>query len=293
MIVKYLKMMKIVKLFFAAIVLFTYSCTCTCTNKKLKEKSTFYEDGSIMQKMEYLSDFDTVNYRVIEFMKNGDTLLVCYFKNKIQHGPYFEYYPNNRIKVISSFTNNKEHGITCNFNQDGVLLDEVLNIKGNPIVQAAKDLIYDTLDVVNYYYTSLDSNNDTLQFFGSLVWDKEGKIVELFSNYFVVDAQKRIRAGDSLLIDIKFIMGLYKNLYFELRLGELDQNLEFIDSTKVVSYKSNGNDLRFDYSDYSIGQNLLMGKIKLYRTDIKGPIRLVKHPKINEYIFYHQFDVVE
>ncbi|MDX9847937.1 MAG: hypothetical protein RBT74_13225 [Tenuifilaceae bacterium] len=266
----------------------------SCKEQSLQEKHLYYEDGSIRQIIQYTEKYDTTTFRLIEFLQNGDTLLICDFKNNAQHGLYKGFYPNNMVKVKSHYQNGKQHGLTRFYIQNsGFLTKEILYIEGKPITHAIYGSVDDTLSGISYYYSHLEKENDTLSFFGSLSFNTRGELVDLMSSYFLVNAEEKVKAGEPLLITIKFVMGLYNDIDYELQLGDFNKDLAFTDSSKVILYKSTGRDLSFEFKDYNYGYNLILGKIKLYKSNIQGPITYVKHPYINEYFFYHQFEVIK
>ena len=210
------------------------------------------------------------------------------------NGVFRLYYPDNQIAEVSRFVNGIKHGVTLSYNEQTKELEfESLFVNGLQLVFSEHNQIMDTLSGVHYYYAFYSENDTVFDYFGSVVKDSNKKIIQRMTSYFDVVAPEKIIHGNPFQIDITFQIGLFDVDHFVLTLGEIDENYNFTDSTQLVSYTSEGNRLSFELPDYDIGVNLLLGKIKFYNSRVEGPHTIFEDSRINEYIFFHQFEVVE
>lgn len=265
----------------------------SCSRQKIDDKYFYYPKGGLWKMIHFTNGNDTTSYQITEFMQSGDTLIVLNFKDSKKDGYYKSFHPNNKIEAEGYYKEGRLHGITNLFDKNSQQPStQNLYINGINIISIPSGVIEDTLYISSYYYPDKSEIN-AFTHVGSLTWDSKGEIIELFCSYFKVDAKSEIKKGEPLEISIKFIMGLYQDINFELELGELNDKLNFVDSSNVVVYKSNGRDLLLNFKNYNLGHNLLLGKIKLFTSGASGPITLYKNPDYNEYIFFHQFEVIK
>ncbi|MBN2348459.1 MAG: hypothetical protein JXJ22_06470 [Bacteroidales bacterium] len=206
------------------------------------------------------------------------------------------FYPNNKIWLIRRYKFGKYHGVTYEFTEKyGYLQREILYLNGSPIIFAnyGKPVHCDTLFGVSYYYLIYYNNDSTYMHVGSISWNKEGNLIKKKCTYYEIEAKDTIKMGEPCKIDLRFYVGLYDDFSIELTLGDFDNDFNFIDSSKLIKYVGDSLSLSFTYNDYEKGSNLLLGKIRLLENGTDITTALLKHPKLKEYLFYHQFDVVE
>lgn len=268
--------------------------SCSTNNKQVRE--VFSENGKLIRKYLYTDLNDTSSYIMIEYFDNGDTeTIIPVIKGKI-NGIVKVFYPNKKIWLIRRYVNGEYHGATYEYNKDlGYLQREILYLNSEQIidVQYGRAIDCDTLFGVSYYYPVYYDDDTTFLPVGSLTWNKEGQKPKKYQTYYEVEAEDTIKMGERYKIDLKFNMGLYDDLSIELELGDLDNEFNFIDTTKITKYTSNNLQLDFEITNYELGDNLLLGKIKLFRNRKNVTTEFLNHPRIKEYIFYHQFEVIE
>lgn len=265
----------------------------SCKNEKHRIEYVYYEDGSLYQLKRYYDYIDSTKYHLIEFFQNGDTSLIgTYYMGK-PDGIVKVYKQGNKISIKRRYVMGVAHGVSYEYKeQSGNIDTEALYINGKMVLFGKYFESFDTLQSIAFYYPYFSRTDTIFDFFGSLAWDKNGKIVQKMMTYFHIDAPKKLRYGETCNVNITFQIGMHEGSYFDLTLGELDEHLNFSDSTQLKFFKSDGKFLRFATTNYKEGVNLLLGKIRLY--DRSGEqTTLIEDPSINEYIFYHQFEVVK
>lgn len=265
-----------------------------CKNKKEWKEYEYFDDGSVLSTKYYSIKNGVKTFEHIQFFQNGDTNYHGTFVNNKPHGILKTYKQGNRLHYKTTFFEGKEHGVFYVYDTERQELNqETLFINGTKLIIGKYSNDPDSLKVLAYHYPYITEADTAFEFFGSVVWNERGELVQKMISYFHIDAPGVIENRKPYQIDVTFQIGLYSGSYFELTLGEIDENLSFIDSSQLKTYTSDGDKLSFSITDYDKGVNLLLGKIKYYSPGIEGPHTLFEDSTHNEYIFYHQFEVLE
>ncbi len=267
----------------------------SCGQNKDKIKRIYSEDGTLSQQYAYYNS-DTNSYLLTEYYTNGlKKADIPYVDNKIQ-GNAKVYYSDGKLKYVKHFENDKLHGVTKEYNQyTGQLRKEQLFLDNIQVVEAqyGKDTESDTLFGVSYFYPFRTSEDTIFYPVGSITWDKDGYLVDKMSTYYEVFAEDTITNGDTLAMNICFHFGLYTHFKIELILGNMNSNFAFESKKEVQTYFSDSMQIKLAIHEYNVGSNLLLGKIRVKDGDEDVTKILLGHPKIEEYIFYYQFEVVK
>jgi hypothetical protein len=112
---------------------------------KQGEVISFYEDGTIRFKQNYIND--TASGESTEYYPNGQIQIKGFFKNGLQEGPSTEYYQGGQIKARRIYVNGLENGEFAFYFSNGKL-----KMKG-----VTKD------DTITLYYSLFDSLGNILE----------------------------------------------------------------------------------------------------------------------------------
>ncbi len=267
-----------------------------CNRNEEYVKNVFDKKGNLIQTFIYNNPNDTSNYILKEYFENGNIeSIIPYSDNKI-HGILKIYYPDGKLRSKRRFQNGIIHGVTYEYGEyKGFLRKEKLFIDGEQTINAQYGTVMneDTLFGVTYYYPLKSVEDTSLFYVGSIIWGKDGEIIPNMLTYYEVEAKDTIKQGESYDIDLKFHMGLYDYFSLELEIGEMDKDFNFINRKEVQKFTSDSMFISLSINDYEIGSNILLGKIRLLENEVDITKRFLHHPYINEYIFYHQFEVIK
>ena len=113
-------------------------------------------------------------------------------------------------------------------------------------------------------------------------------------SYFETFANDTINYDEPYKVKIVSHIGIMEGHNIELYLGEINEDFEFVDSSNVKVFRSENNTLEFSLSqsDYLLGNNLLTGKIRVFKNgeDITNQYMIDPIDNI-PYIFFKQFFV--
>jgi hypothetical protein len=258
----------------------------------------FYSNGILTKEVFYNSANDTVNYCAYNYYSNGTIKSIIPYKNNLINGTEKSYLSNGELYLLKTYKNGELNGLSKQYDKrSNKLIKETLYISNFPILGLihGSDIDSDTLFGITYFYSTLTLNDSIFQPVGSIIWDSKGNKVPSMLTYFEICAKDTIKEGEAYKIDIEFHLGTFQDLSFELTLGEFDCNFSFKNNTKLVKYQSVNNKLTFTYAGYSKGDNLMLGKIRLFShgkdVTYKCLSSLGYSGKIDKYIFFHQFYV--
>ena len=278
------------------IIIGTFLLLLSCNEKNSRVKEVYSEDGTLIKKYEYADPKDTSSYNLTEYYEDGNIKSIVPISEGKINGIVHAFFPNGELWLIRRYRNGKYHGVTYELNKKfGFLEREILYLNGEDVIiaQYGKATDRDNLFGVSYCYP-IYSNSDTAFIpVGSISWDKEGKLVKKKCTYYETDAKDTVKMGEPYKINLRFYVGLYEDFSIELTLGDFDNDFNFIDSSKLTKYVGDSLSISFTYNDYEKGSNLLLGKIRLLENNKDITTALLKHPQVKEYLFYHQFDVIE
>lgn len=310
-------MRKIFNFTLIIIVILFFSC-----KKKALIKKENYSNGSLKEKIIFKYPKDTTTYSYYSYFRNGkikkkyhkkDGLLqgkkmeyyktgslkyVIPFEKGKANGIVKHYYPNGKLRIINTFSNDVNTGVYKYFaNNELNLVQEALYINDKAIVRVDKGKIKkegkDFYGITFFYYSYEDS---TFLPIGSLTYkDKnQQEKIQKSCTYFETVASDTINYGESYKINIISHLGLIENHSLIFKLGKINENYEFVDSSNVKTFESNSNrlEIRLSQKDYSKGINLITGKLKIFKENKDITKQYMIH-SINEvpYIFFKQFYV--
>lgn len=299
---------------FILLAVLIYSC------KKEKEIKIFYDDGQIHKKYQYYNKLDTSSYKYYEYYQHGNLKKFYKKRDGEYDGKMKEFYPNKVLKYIIPFSNGAVNGTVKAFDRDGKIevvktylnnklngiyeefdyskskiVNKILYINDDPILKiegGIKESLSDSIYGITYYY----KNGEYIYPVGTLEYYIRDTLIrkQKTCTYFETFANDSISMNDTLKVKVVFHFGLHEDHNIQLKLGDLDQNYKFTDSTDVKEFTSSNNTIEFYISKegYKIGNNLILGKIRLFIDDkditnenLIGPI------DDESYIFYHQYYV--
>lgn len=190
--------------------------------------------------------------------------------NSKKEGIAIDYYPNGAINIISSFRNNKAHGINKVFNDQGGLLRRSFYVNNKQvlfesIMENAKDSIVRK--------KIIRKSSDQGVWAGELYTDFSGNplsVGEIIENEKVIGDYQ----GMYVEINIDDTINLRKDTIIELKItypgtilkpiilvGEFDRSLKCIDTIHYASLDSVKDTYYFMYTPHSVGDNYLIGKL--------------------------------
>ncbi len=279
------------------VIVIIFSCVRT-----QNEKLVYDENGRITAKFVYLNKKDTTSYTYYEYYENGNVHYKSIVFEGQFHGTFTVFNEEGLPDTVLTYSNDRLHGVAKVFNPyTHQLLRETLYIDGKELIRAEyfwgvtqQETPGDTIFGLGYWY-NIDKRSETPVFFpvGSIVWDDIGDIIHLRNSYYDITAKDTVSFGEHHRVKIVFRMGLAQNISFTLTLGELDENLKFISPHSIKSYKSVSDSLILDIADYKLGTNLILGKIKIFQNGKNVTTLRTENEQIEDYIFFHQFEVVE
>lgn len=263
------------------IIIFLYSCN-TNQSKKKGYIPYDYKNKEVEQSIESI------------YYDDGSLKAVIPILNGSINGLSKEFYKNGKLKEIRRYVNNSLHGVTYQYEKDGsIIKSEELYLTNKLIVKGIVGNIFDrdSLYGLTYYYPEyLNSRSDFVPV-GSVFYNMNGTLDRITTNYYRVVAKDTITYGEKYDLKIDLNIGIVKNLSFKLTLGELDTLLNFTSPESVIEYQSTKNQIEIPIENYSIGSNLILGKLFIYRDGLEVLKEGYLHPTIKYLIFYHQFFV--
>ena len=246
----------------------------------------YYQNGLVM---------DTLHYN-----DNGNLNGLIYYNNTKNN---FEKWTNyldgvksgaNIIKkscgdeIYQHYENNKLNCIERSFNSSGRLSYEVLWLNGKAIM--ANECSYiekgdtllgriDTKDNHSYVAKIVESdirldtyyNITTKQkkIIGSMFLDSETGIADYKkSSYFSISKKDTVKRDSLLEVQILGAFNGLSDVKLEMKIGQLNENLEFIGAIKYYESEIDSLDITFNIDDYDTGYNLLLGKARLMRDSV-------------------------
>ncbi len=276
--------MKISVIIFYSILFILFSC-----KEKSSQKEFYYKTGELKKKIVYQDAKDTTTFHDTSYYKNGNFWLIRKVKNAQHEGKTFNFSQNGNLKYIVTYNNNKLHGLTIDFNSKGEIFGKCLFIKGKQIIAIeffdSKDNKLGQMRVSRVFI----ENDTTHEHEGHLIYKNSNNvIIDSNSFYYNIEAKDTINYGDTYRFSLTFHHDYDYSL--KLLIGELDENLQFINPEKVKTYKSPNKKIKGQIEEYEPGWNLLLGKLYVY------PDPQNKHPNAAdeyEFIVFKEFYVKE
>lgn len=254
---------------------FCISILTSCTSNN-KYEDISYPNGNVEIRIIYLQGkkSDVIEFR---YAKNGQLITKQNIRNYKRHGKMF-YYKNNSVSMIKNYRNDSLHGITSYYSEvhPKELSSVYFNLNGKYI--AGREYMYNIDSTIYYFNSYYFMNSDTIYSEGSLSWDTHSNIIPNYSSYYLVTGIDTINKEETFNATIDFINNQDWDLRLEL--GEMDEDLNFINTPKI--YKGHKN-INISIKPTNVGDNLLMGKLYVSSDSIKN----------EEYVFYHEFYVKE
>jgi len=252
----------------------------SCRNK-LDTEFIYYHNGGIEYKREYFNkqSGDFVEYY---YSTTGNLLTKCYYKNNKLDGKLYVY-NDDTLKMIKTYRADSIYGVSKVFSKvnNQLISIEYLFINGKKVVYkqflSNKDKTWFAFN--NYFML----DNDIAKGNGYLVWNINNDISIEKSHYYDVDATDTISEDDLFNACVTFIDE--NNWNIRLELGEMDENLIFIDSPIIYEGL---NKLDISITPAKKGNNLLMGKLYVSLDSLPSSERSTYE---EEYIFYHEYYV--
>jgi len=237
------------------------------------EKIEYNKDGTVSKKTVYTSP-DRNSYRVIEYYDGKRIKGLQEFADGIKHGRSFNYYPNGSIESVFYYNMGRLTSIGRYYDEQGNLTDKGLFINDSLVVK--EEYFYkDDLMKVNIFSSLKGEFNEA----GSLLYNNMGLFGMDNSYYYIVSSADSIPAGDSIRVDVNFIVRSATPSHIALSLGPLNENLQF--PYKEKTYRSDSLSLFFYYKPKNKGYNLILGKL-MY-------IKYSPNEQVDEFVFYHDF----
>lgn len=277
------------------LLVFSILLLSNCKNG-IKEKKVYDKEGKIYEVYNYQTSKDTTNYQLTRYYKNGNIEFILPYRANNINGIGKLYNPNGSIEFINTYKNSQLNGVSYRYDEETEeLCQEILFLNDEPIVIARIGQVFvgkDTMFLTEYRYPVYDKDT-SFKPVGSITTELDGTKDIMKESYFLVNAKDTIVNGSEYEINIEFLLGTFKNLTVELRIGELKKDLNFIDSSKTNKYVGQNNKLSFCINKYHLGTNLILGKMKLIKNGKDISSKILSHPQIKEFIFYKQFEVIE
>ncbi|NOQ26262.1 MAG: hypothetical protein GQ564_12935 [Bacteroidales bacterium] len=302
------------------IIVFVLILNC-CANNQIKESATFYDNGNIKEKFIYEFLKDTTTYSYYSYYLNGN-IKEKYSKHSGKYsGSKIEYYQNGVIKSIVPFIKGKADGTVKLYYENGSLdliktykddnlfglymtinpknpriIQKILFVNDEPLIKIDEgNTKVDNEEIVGmtyYYYCSKDSIYYPI---GTLSYDgNKQRRRQIYCSYFETFAADTVNYDESYKMKIVSHIGIMEGHNIELYLGEINEDFEFVDSANVKVFRSEDNTLEINLSqsDYLLGNNLLTGKIRVFKNgkDITNQYMIDPIADI-PYIFFKQFFV--
>ncbi len=264
---------------FSWLFVFIVTIIVSCDNDNPRVEYEYYDTGEIYREILYQNAIDTTSFTVSQYYKNGTLHAITSFLNGKRNGMYKSYYENGSFKESADFKNGKKQGIVRLFNIEGKLKEESLYITDKLIMVKR---FFENPDL-NLLKMECYMNNDSiLSQIGVIVYNSEiGCVKEKASFFYEVLGQDTIEIGAKGDYITKFY-NKRDDFLFQLKIGEMNSNLEFSDSSEIQEFNTMDDSIKFYITPTSLGNNLLLGMIYLE----KDTIQLA-------FPFYKEFYVIE
>lgn len=232
----------------------------SCKQQDNKIETEYYKNRCVKSVKIYASENDTLNFKVNHYYLNGQLKGSYIVKQGKYEGLAVTYYESGVLENITKYKNGLAHGVNRVYNESGEKTRESLYLEN-------------TQKIYKEFYNNPDGyrkeavykvNNGQAEEIGQVVYDKNGNVVTDFTFYCLIELEEdTINLGDNLKCNITPIVGSCNNeCVIELKIGKLNNVLEFIDENDVESFTLQNNVL-FLYETVAKlnGDNLLLGKI--------------------------------
>jgi hypothetical protein len=266
---------------FCLLIFIGFSCKETSIQKEF-----YYKTGELKQKIVYPDKKDTTTFHDTSYYKNGNPMKIKQVKNGQLEGKVLDFFKNGVLEYVRTYKNGKVHGLAVDFNQKKEVIVKCFVINGKPIntIEYAhtknKEYIRETVFQLHI------KNDTTFKRIGHLVYTDSNNIIDSSSFYYNIEAKDTINYGDSYRFSLTFHNDY--NYSLKLLIGELNEDLNFVNPDKINTYTSPRKTVRGETRAYEPGWNLLLGKLYVY------PDPQNKHPNAAdeyEFIVFKEFYV--
>jgi len=265
--------MKLIKIIVILGIIVLVGCT------KGKVKKGYYLNGDLAVRIEYPDKKDTCTYKEIMYYKNGNIEHIYNYKDCKLEGYVYEYNENGVFKGMGYYRNGKRHGLTKLFNEDREIIKQGLYIHDSLIFfgrYQEHELTKETRQVV-YDNTGKYPNE-----IGYIYYHLDGSYNKETSSYMNITGPDTIVFGEKYHCTF-YKYNLHKGKHCKLKVGELNEFGEFVDSSsiKIVEVKDSA---LLTHSPKYLGQNILMGMVHLSRDTVYKGRTFVEYPFYKTYI---------
>lgn len=232
----------------------------SCKQQDNKIETEHYKNGCVKSVKIYASVNDTLNFKVNHYYLNGQLKGSYIVKQGKYEGAAVTYYESGVLENITKYKNGLVHGVNKVYNESGEKTRESLYLENT---QKIYKEFFNNPDgyTKEVFYTVKSGEAEEI---GQIVYDKDGDIVTDFTFYCLIELEKdTVNLGDKLKFVITPIIGNCNDeCVIELKIGGLNNVLEFIDENDVESFTLQNNDsFLYETSAKHNGDNLLLGKI--------------------------------
>jgi hypothetical protein len=276
-------------IYLTIILAFAISCK---NEKKVFERIEYDDKGRIERvkvyenKTEY--DLDK-NYISCSFYVNGMIQESTKYKNREKNGTGFGYKENGKLWYSYQYKNGLAHGVYRNYDEKGNVTTEYLLLYDKKILYKSK---------VNFY-------EDNSPGYGIFIYNRDSTVTQdwcystdEFNNpipdkgwWYVVNSPKdTINFGEEYEFEIQMLLGGGNARYIQFFLGNINEDLEFIDSAAVEQILFKGEiSTKYTTKKYEEGNNLLLGLIYIGKDTVLENKSCVGY--FDRFIFYKDFYV--
>lgn len=248
-------------------------------NNKIKSKKVFAN-----KEEENLSK----NYTYYSYFSNGRKKQIVQFKNNKIDGTSFTFNEESILWYTNQFVDGKKHGIYRRYSLSAVILDEILFLNNKKIME--KKYTYFDDATIGYVMQNIKNDSTTNK---KWIYKVNYDLIpiDIGSCYYITKSKDTIKSGETFELDIKILLKNNKNQHLsgEILIGELNENLEFVNTTEIEKLTFNNNkEIKYSTKKYKEGNNLILGKIYLVDSCISNDYNTVKK---DTFLLYHDFYV--
>jgi hypothetical protein len=256
----------------------------SCSEKSGGEKTKYYESGQILEKRIFRNSKDTLDFISYLYYRNGNMKSVKPFMKGLLDGNVLDYYESGQLNIITHYLADTVFGINKVFAEDGELMRRSLYIQGNQKLFEQlfinKDLNMKKMEL----YKVEKGKGDKV---GQIVYEN-GIVKNGWSLYCLVNLNDTMIFKKEYSIELEALTD-WKDGYLEANIYQLNRNLHFIDSTKMIKAESKSLKLKFKITPDNLGYNLILGKALIKKdTIINGKENTLRL----EVPFYNEFFVI-
>lgn len=246
--------------YFPCLFVFLLVGIVSCDSDKPRIKYEYYVTGEMFREVLYQNEKDTTSFTVSQYYKSGNLQTITLFHNGKRNGLYKSFYEDGKPMEVVGFSYGKKHGVVKLFNQKGKLKEESLYLNDKLILVKR---FFENLDLHLLKMECYINEDSVLSRIGVIVYNLEiGSVMDKASFYYDVLGPDTLELGSKEDYLVRFY-NKRDDFSFHLKIGEINDNLEFLDTSKIQEFNTLGDSIPYSFTPTILGNNTLLGMIYL------------------------------